>query len=913
VSSPEGSAAQIGPGSRLGSYEITGKLGEGGMGEVYRATDTRLKREVAIKVLPAAFTADPERLARFEREAQLLAQLHHPRIASIFGVEESEGVRALVMELVEGPTLGERQADGPLPLDECLEIALQIAEALEVAHEKGIVHRDLKPANVKLAPDGKVKVLDFGLAKALDPTASDPGAAALEASPTLMNSPTLTAMGTQLGVILGTAAYMSPEQARGKGVDKRADIWAFGVVLYEMLSSRRLFAADSVPDTLAGVLKTEIDWDRLPATVPPGIRRLLRRCLDRNPNNRLRDIGDARLVLQETLAGELELPAAAAVHTPAPPAWRRWLPWAVAAACLALLALSLASRPTARPVYSDLAPPAHHFYEFLGDPGAPAILSPDGRRLVFGARAKDARAGLWIRELDTGVERQIPGTEGAFAPFFSADSGSVGFFAEGEMRIVSLAGGQPHRVAEAGNGRGGAWAADGTIVYAPEFRSPLFKISASGGEPEQLTTIDLERHSTHRWPVFTDRGKAVLFLATHHSPNLKDQASVRYVRLDGSGEREVLRLETNVRVAAGHLLFVRDTTLFAQPFDASRGALSGAPRPIAQDVLYDPSTWRGIFAATDRRLIFGTGLSVGTSRISWFDPSGTPPVPITGEAFWGDVRLSPDARMLAATRSVEGGPLQEDLWLIGLERGTQSRLTFEPGPQSRPVWSPDGVWVYYVSGEGEEPPRRIYRKRASGAGSAESVFAPEEGVDASVTDISPDGKTLLLQLGTYPYERDSDLALLPLDGSAKPRKLFETPYSEGEGRFSADGELIAYSSNEAVSGFSDIFVLALGEDGLPRGRWLVTPEGGRTPTFSADGSQLIVTDGNENVLRIDILRQLDGSLRFGPAQPLFAVTTLPERSSRDVAPDGRIVVAHVSAEPSLPLRLIENWTALLDH
>ncbi len=456
-------------GTRLGAYEITAMLGEGGMGEVYRASDTRLEREVAIKVLPAAFTADPDRLARFEREAKLLAQLHHPNIASIFGLEESGGVRALVMELVEGPTLAERLELGALPLDESLSVARQIAEALEEAHEKGIVHRDLKPQNVKLPREGKVKVLDFGLAKALDA----PGSAAdLARSPTLMNSPTLTgAHGrTQLGMVLGTAAYMAPEQAAGKPTDRRADVWSFGVLLHEMLTGKRLFAGDSVAETLAGVLKGEIDWAALPAATPPAIRRLLRRCLERQPRNRLHDIADARIVLDDVASGTADEGAAETV-APAPPRplWQRSLPWLVALLGVAfgaaeMLRLDRLDRPGGGP------PRATRFVVMPPGPGEidgyPA-LSPDGRTLVFCFAPQHGVTRLWLHSFDSGQSRELAGTEHAEQPFWSPDGRHLGFFAGGHLRHLEIATGHVESLAAASDSRGATWTESGEVVFSP--------------------------------------------------------------------------------------------------------------------------------------------------------------------------------------------------------------------------------------------------------------------------------------------------------------------------------------------------------------------------------------------------------------------------------------------------------------
>ena len=503
-------------GKRIGSYEITAQIGQGGMGEVYRATDSRLKREVAIKVLPAAFIADKERLARFEREAQLLAQLNHPNIAQIFGLETSGETHALVMELVPGPTLAERLESGSLPFTESLSFALQIAQALEEAHEKGIVHRDLKPQNVKASSEGKAKVLDFGLAKAMDATPGSASAADLARSPTIMNSPTLTAVhGTQLGMILGTAAYMAPEQAKGQAVDKRADIWAFGVVLYEMLAGGSLFGGDSVAETLAGVLKSQIDFSRLPAETPAPIRRLLRRCLERNPKNRLHDIADARLVLQEVMAGTTGDSESATVA--ARPKSAR-LPWIVAAGttvAAVALALALFSGLAGRGATSSPVPTVRFELDWPGTGAGSGIdadyldLSPDGRFLAVVTQGQ-----IWVRPLDALEARPLAGTGGATYPFFSPDGSTIGFFADNELRRISRDGGTVQKLCDAPDARGGAWAPDGSIVFSDRFgKEGLFRVGNRGGKAVALPRVaGATALGEDRYPQFLPDGRRFLFV-----------------------------------------------------------------------------------------------------------------------------------------------------------------------------------------------------------------------------------------------------------------------------------------------------------------------------------------------------------------------------------------------------------------
>jgi len=581
-------------GTRLGPYEVTAKLGEGGMGEVFRATDTKLQREVAIKVLPEAFVEDAERLARFQREAQLLAQLHHPRIASIFGLEEAGGVRALVMELVDGPTLADRLAAGALELDECLRVAKQIAEALEAAHEKGIVHRDLKPQNVKLTGDGEVKVLDFGLAKAMDPVNATSGSPT--ASPSLLHSPTLTAAGTQLGVILGTAAYMAPEQARGLAVDKRADIWAFGVILWEMLTGRRLFEGELVTDVLAAVLRQEVDLDALPVGTPARLKRLVRRCLERRPKERLHDVADARLVLDELLAGERDEVAPVAAEIPRRSAFASALPWLVAVAALAVAGIVSLRAPAAVEVEGAgavelaLAPPAGGELRIESNRGWGAV-SPDGRQVVFSASTPQG-SGLFVRPLDRAEARLLPGTADGFYPFWSPDSRWVAFFEAGSLRKVEVAGGLPERICDASWGRGGSWSENGWILFSPTGGGSLSRVRAEGGEPIPVTALDAGAgEDAHYWPIWLPDGERFLYFIRSVR---RENQGIYLGHVPASGlatERQRLVASASSGLYArgrrgepDRILWVQGETLLARVFDAGSETLTGATDRIAGDV-----------------------------------------------------------------------------------------------------------------------------------------------------------------------------------------------------------------------------------------------------------------------------------------------------------------------------------------
>jgi len=895
-------------GRSIAHFRIAAKLGEGGMGEVWRARDTKLDRDVAIKLLPEQFTADPERLARFEREAKLLAQLHHPNIASIFGLEESGDLRGLVMELVEGPTLAERMAAGALPLDESLAIARQIAEALEEAHGKGIIHRDLKPQNVKLTAEGKVKVLDFGLAKALDPIAGSQASASQ-----LAQSPTLTLGATVQGVILGTAAYMSPEQARGGAADKRADIWAFGVLLWEMLTGAAMFAADTVSDTLAGVLRAEIDLDRLPAATPPAIRRLLRRCIERNPKNRLHDIADARIVIDEALAGKSDDPAAPTGTAPAAalPRWRRALPWTIAALALAIaLAALFAGRAPAPvpPLLVDIGAPEGERFQFQGDFGAPAIFSRDGTKLAFGAVGADSKTRLWVRSLITGEEKRLDNTEAANAPFFSPDGRALGYFVNGRLMGVSLAGGQPYEIADAPNGRGGAWAPDGTIVFAPDFRSGLFRVPAAGGTPTPITKVDTARHSTHRWPVLSPDGEAVVYLATNHAADMAKESELRWVRLDGDGDHALVPTNANGVVAGGELLYLRQQELLARPIDAG-GKLSGEPRTVASELLWDPSTWRSTFAATAERLVYARGGEARGTHLSRVDLNGRPLAEIAGDDIYTDLRLSPDGKRLAVTKG-----LRSDVWLFDLERGTQSRLTFEGERMANgAVWSRDGKWIYYSRASDQYIAGQLARKTANGTGQPETVFDTEShNLGIFACDESPDGRWLLVGTGTFPFTDQADLQWLALDGSHRLIPLVQTPALDIDGRLSPDGRWVAYTSNE--SGVNQIYVVAATHDesGATGAKWQLSVDGGRFPVWTRDGRGVVYLEPTLNLSRVSVDSDRAGGLRFGTPQPMFGTTLLADTSSFDLAPDGQsLILNHYGTAQSRPLKMIENWRRLL--
>ena len=680
-------------GQTLSHYRITAAIGAGGMGQVYRATDTTLQRDVAIKVLPPEVAQDPDRLSRFRREAHLLAALNHPNIAAIYGLEEVEGKPFLALELVQGEDLKERLARGAIPVDEVLEIAKQVAEALEEAHNKGIVHRDLKPANVKLTPDGKVKVLDFGLAKAWAGEATD---GSFEGA--LSQSPTLARTGTVAGVILGTAAYMSPEQARGKPVDRRADVWAFGVLLWEMLTGRALFGGDTVTDVIAAVVTKEPDMGALPANTPGAVRRLVSRCLRKDPRTRLPDIGAARLELQEVIAGT-------ATETGAPPldiaratedvrrrtTRERWA-WAGLAVLLAGLSIVLVLRGSGEP------PPARSPVHFVldtpddlgfGDVNPPTV-SPDGRSIVFIGRAASGGAPFWLRTLDAPEFRVLPGTEGGELPFWSPDGNSIAFIAAGELRKLTLAGGTVQRICRLPHESfdGGTWNDSGTIVFSAGFPGAvLYSVSAAGGEARPLTALDGSRSETaHWWPQFLPGGRELLVGIDSATP---ESAGLHVIPLETPGARR--RVLPNAGrfwyAAPGHLLGVQDGILTARPFDVRRLLVTGDGVPIASPVaaFSQVPTWGWFSASTNGRLTWLSGRNAEL-RLDWIDRKGGRLGTLGEPGRYGQIALSPDDRhVVAEVADTEG---RFDLWVMDVARGVASRLTTDPANERDPVWSP---------------------------------------------------------------------------------------------------------------------------------------------------------------------------------------------------------------------------------
>jgi serine/threonine-protein kinase len=861
-------------GSRLGPYEITAPIGAGGMGEVYRAHDSRLHREVAIKTLPPAFADDPNRLARFQREAQALAALSHPNIAAIYGLEESGGVSALIMELVEGPTLEERIKDGPIPIAEALAIARQIGAALEAAHEKGIVHRDLKPANIKLTGEGQVKVLDFGLAKALDTEAISGSAAPA-------NSPTLTLDSTRAGVILGTAAYMSPEQARGKPVDKRADIWSFGVVFFEMLTGRSTFEGETVSDTLAGVLRADIDWKHLPADTPPALRRLLERCLQRDPKRRLRDIGDAWI--------EIDAPVESAAPVVAvPPAKASPVPWIACGAAvlvaLAAVAWAFLHKPAA------LSGPVVRWSYSQQKPFTALALSHDGSHLAY-MEVPGNTYQVSLRAMDQIEAKALPELSVGALPVFSPDGRWMAFLSIGapaKLQKVAITGGTPISLCEfAGNAYGLAWGDDGNIVFTGP--KGLMRVSSAGGTPQQITTVDSKSNEVaHRWPNVLPGSRAILF-------SIAKPASSQIAVLDAAKHTTRVLMEnasTPRYVATGHLIYYRSGALFAAPFDPNRLQITGSEAPVVEHVAGVVADGAD-YSVSDGGMLaymFGSGsLGSGDTVLNWADRKGTM-LPLSEARSWGTGRLSPDMTHVAnGIHSGEG----QDIWTYDLVRRTPTRLTFD-GKGADPIWSPDGKWITYVDAA---PGKTGLYRVASDASGKQEFLAPADA-NAAPNSWSPDGKTLVF---SQPGEdKKVHLWALTIPGG-KPVRLHQNDAGELNGEVSPDGHWIAYESSE--SGNKDVYVQPFPAAGA---KTRISTDGGSVPRWAHSGKEIFFWRFTTDAQLFSVDVQPGAEFHAGVPQPLFKAFA---GTTWDVAADGRLLVETPASATGSErhMEVVVNW------
>ncbi len=874
-------------GTRLGPYEVSSSLGAGGMGEVYRARDTRLGREVAVKVLPAELASDAERLSRFEQEARAASALNHPNVVTIHDIGKTDGVFYVAMELVEGKTLRELCAGGPLPVRKVLNIGAQVAEGLSRAHVAGIIHRDLKPENVMVAKDGFVKILDFGLAKLVLPESGEVSA-----------MPTVERLETQPGVVMGTLAYMSPEQASGQALDFRTDQFSFGSILYELVTGRRPFEGKTGPETLAAIIREEPRpiAELAPATPTP-LRWMIERCLAKDPEERYsstrdlaRDLSALRNHISEIGSGESAVPAAKRSRLR-----RRELTAWTAVALLAIIAAALFLRPAAPPpqrLHASLLPPAGTEFAWGG---APLAVSPDGQRIVFGVRTAEGKWVLFLRAFADAQAQILPGTENAWYPFWSPDSRAIGFFTfpEGKLKRIGISGTSAQTLCDVPQARGGSWGADEVILFGT-LNGTLFRVSAAGGQPSAATRLDSSRREAdHRWPHFLPDGRHFLFLArsTGEGRSLALEAG----SLDAPNAKLLGKVESTVAyVPSGYLLWAKaDRTLVAQPFDARGLLLLGSQVPVAEQVLVMSERWTANFSVSRTGVLaYQAGAAAELGKLTWFDRSGKQLESFGPAKEYGQVALSPDGTRLV-TDATDPAMATSDLWLYDFARGATTRFTFDRPNEGNARWSPDGRQIAY--GSTRKGVWDLYVKSASGT-TPETLLLESER-EKVPTDWSPDGR-FLLYTNRKP-DGKFDVWALPMMGEHKPFPVTQTPFTARDGRFSANGSLIAYVSDE--SGRDEVYVQSFPQ---PVDRWQVSTGGGGSPRWRRDGKELFYLSPENQLMSVEVRMQP----RFAAATPR-PIFRLGRSSSYDVTADGQrflfIIPERETSAP--PISLVFNW------
>jgi serine/threonine protein kinase/Tol biopolymer transport system component len=896
----------LSPGTRLGPHEIIAPLGAGGMGEVYRARDTRLGREVAIKVLPQHLSASPEVRARFEREARTVSGLNHPHICTLFDVGREGSTDYLVMELIEGETLGERLAKGALPTPDVLRIGTEIADALDKAHRAGIVHRDLKPGNIMLTKSG-AKLMDFGLARAtglVNPSSSGASIATLTQSPTVAQP--LTAEGS----IVGTFQYMSPEQLEGKEADERSDLWALGCVIYEMATGKRAFEGKSQASLITSIMGSEpAPISQVAPMAPPGLDRVVRACLAKDPADRLQSAHDLKLQLVWIAEGgsQASFPTPAATRRRS----RERLAWGVAVV-LALLGGAVARQATMKPDDHDLVmrttigAPRGARLEITGDDAGPPALSPDGTMLVFSALGGGAGKRLWLRRLDELAARPLPGTDDASYPFWSPDSRSIGFFSPSKLKRLDLEQGSVITVSDSVDAaRGGAWSRDGVIIFAPKFFTGLFEIPASGGPHRAVTVLDSLSETTHRFPQFMPDGRHFIYLSANHRDPEGNTSGIYYASLDGGERRRLITSKSNAVYARGFLLFVRDSTLMAQEFDAASGTTKGDPRATREVVQLDRSTWNATITATESgMLVYGLGGRAGNNRIALFDRSGVRLSNLTSFGNILNIDLAPDDRRVMF--EWQQGPLA-DIWIIDATTGTKSRITTNLDDETSPLWLPDGKRVAFA---GRRAGRyRIFFKRADGSGE-ETQFLENPTDDVWPVAASSDGLWLAFGKGVASGTAHGSLCITPLREGGTPRVLIPTSDGFQGARFSPDGKWLAFAAT--VSGRVEVYVSPLPSSGEGlSARWQVSGNGGDRPRWRGDGRELYYVRLDGTIMAVSV-NGAGTEFRVDGEKPLFQVFQRIMMETIDVTGNGeRFVINTLGGDEGEPLAVVTNWLGTL--
>jgi len=902
----------LSPGQRLGPYEILSPAGAGGMGEVYRARDTRLDRLVAVKVLPSHLSVSDEARQRFDREARAISSLNHPHICALYDVGRQENVDFLVMEYLEGETLQTRLQRGPLPTDELLRVAVQVADALEKAHRQGLVHRDLKPGNLMLTRSG-AKLMDFGVVKNLERTAP---------SSSLTLAPTSTSPLTAQGTVVGTFQYMAPEQLESNQVDARSDLFAFGAVLYEMATGQKAFGGKNQASLIAAILKDEPhSMSELQPLSPPALERLVRTCLAKDPEERWQSAGDLRRELQWIAE------AGSRAGVPAPLATRRMSQEKIAWTLVAVLALTailvavtgtgLRSKSEGPLLRLSVTPPEGARFNLSGDAGGPPALSADGKRLAFSAISDRGGNQVYVRPLDSLAAHPIPGTEGASFPFWSPDGKSVAFFADGKLKRVDLEGtGTAFTLCDAPSSRGGTWGQGGIILFTPTFQSSLYQVPAGGGTPRVVTRLERGKHTTHRWPQFLPGGRRFIYFAASHEKLDSPDNGIYLASLDGEENRQILKTPSGAQYASGYLLFVQGTTLVAQPFDLASGDLKGAPVPTSENARLDTTTWRANFSASENGVLaYEVGGEASGGQVLWFDRSGQVVGSVGSRGSHLEIRLSPDGKRLAVeTQEVPNS----DLWIFDLSRNARTRFTFNIADESFPVWSPDGSRILFGSAKGDGR-YRIYEKSSVGGGEERLILEMDR--DLVPMDWSSDGRFVLFVKGDFGIRATADLWVLPMIGDRKPFPFLATEFEETDAVFSPDERYVAYASDE--SGREEVYVAVFHRPGDGSaasrgamegigGKWQVSAAGGSLPRWRRDGRELYYRKAdNTTVVAVPVESQ-GGTLGIGSEHPILQAYQAREFWSYDATADGkRFVVNSQGEESAKPIAIVLNWPAAL--
>ncbi len=895
----------LAPGTKLGPYEIQSPLGAGGMGEVYRARDTRLDRSVAVKILPAHLSEKPEFAERFEREARTISCLNHPNICHLHDVGEQHGVRYLVMELMEGETLADRLRRGPMPLEQVLRCGAAIAEGLEAAHRRGVAHRDLKPGNIMLTKTG-AKLMDFGLAKGM--AVGKPVSAELTATLTSSHATPLT----QQGTIMGTFQYMAPEQVEGKDADARSDIFSLGAVLYEMISGKRAFEGKTLVSVAAAILEKEPEPIRsVQPVTPPLLERVIKKCLAKDPDGRWQSAGDLASELKWIAEGEasgmnMQPTAGSTSKKPAR------LPWVVASiafsAAVTLAVLHFVEREPKPLVRTQIAPSDKIEFNFVGDNGGPPVISPDGKHIVFSAHAQ-GKTQLFLRSLDSLTPQPLPGTDEATFPFWSPDSHSIGFFAEGKLKRIDISGGPAAILSDATVGRGGAWSSKGTIVFSPEFSAPLYRVPATGGTPVVVTKLT-PKYTTDRWPAFLPDGQHFLYLSASHDAPTSGETAVFWASLDGKESKLVVFSPSNAIYESGYLLFVRQNALMAQPFDPSSGELKGEASVLNSDTQVDDSVWRGTFSASENGImVYQPGVASRGMQLTWFDIHGKETGKLGGPDDYYQVELSPDGKKAAAAV----GTANYTIWIYDADHNTRTRFTFGKDVHLSPIWSRDGKQIAYMQGAyGGLSNESILAKAADGSGEERKLMDLSRtiGLQEGLCDWSPDGRYILYVTGAASVGTGTDIWVLPLFGDRKAFPYINAPGNQGYAQFSPDGHWIAYASDE--SGQSDVYVAPFPWTGA---KWQVSNGGGVLPRWRRDGKEIFfLRMGSPGVFQADVNGH-GSSFEVGAVRTLFNVNNLSPSSAGQqyaVTGDGQRFLQITTGESgNLPLNVIQNWTSQL--